>query len=180
MTCIHVLYTLTHTHTPSHTPATCLDRLGPTFLFFLDDQAAAQLTFAYNGHKRRRAANDNTHTPIPVILFGWLQLFLHWKAVIPHSGNVSLLHLLSPSSSPAVILLFVSENPRALRGDILPPRTPLPPHAHASLCPPHPQQPHTRPAGTCGPFTQQALLLLLQLLFFLPSLFGHLLPGLLT
>lgn len=90
-----------------------------------------------------------------------------------------LLLLPSPTPSPAVILLFVSENPRAIRGDILPPRTPLPPHAYASLCP-HPQQPHTHPAGTCGPFCQQALLLLLQLLFFLPSLFRRLLPSLLT
>lgn len=92
-----------------------------------------------------------------------------------------LLLLLPPStSSPAVILLFVGENSWALRGDILPPGTPLPPHAHASFCP-HPQQPHTHPAGTCGPVSQQALLLLLlQLLFFLPSLFGHLLPSVLT
>lgn len=89
--------------------------------------------------------------------------------------------LLSPSSappSPAVLLLFVSEDPGAVWRDILPPCTPLPPHAHAGLRP-HPQQPHTHPDGTCGPFCQQAFLLL-QFLFFLPSLFRRLLPGLLT
>lgn len=43
-----------HTHT--HTHATCLDRLVPTFLLFLDKQAAVQWTFAYNGYKHCQAA----------------------------------------------------------------------------------------------------------------------------
>lgn len=90
------------------------------------------------------------------------------------------LHLLlpSPTSSPIVFLLFVSENPGAVWSDILPPCTPLPSHAHAGLRPHH-QQPHTHPGGTSGPFCQQAFLLL-QLLFFLPSLFRRFLPGLLA
>lgn len=47
-----------HIHTlPSRPPATCLDRLVPTFLLFLDKQAAAQWTFAYNDYTRCQAAS---------------------------------------------------------------------------------------------------------------------------
>lgn len=83
----------------------------------------------------------------------------------------------SPASSPAVILLFVRENPGAIRSDLLPLRPPLPPHAHACLHP-HPQQPHTNPAGARGPVSQQALLL--HLFFLLPSLLLRPVPGLLA
>lgn len=90
------------------------------------------------------------------------------------------LHLLlpSPTSSSSVLLHFASENPGAIWSDILPSCTPLPPLPHANLRP-HPQQPHTHPDGTCGPVGQQAVLLL-QLLFVLPSLFLRLLPSLIT
>lgn len=81
--------------------------------------------------------------------------------------------------SLTVILLIVSENPGAVRSDLLPPRAPLPLHAHAHLQPvPHPQQPHTHPAGAGRPVSQQAFLLHLFLL--LPSLLLRLLPGFLA
>lgn len=54
---------LTHAHMHTHPhftftpPATCLDGLVPTFLLFLDKQAAAQWTFAYNKYTRCQAAS---------------------------------------------------------------------------------------------------------------------------
>lgn len=78
-----------------------------------------------------------------------------------------------------VILLIVSENPRAIRSDLLSPCTHLPPHTDARLHPvPHPQQSHTHPAGACWPVSQQALLL--HLFFLLPSLLFCLLPSFLA
>lgn len=81
--------------------------------------------------------------------------------------------------SLAVILLFVGENPRAVRSDLLPSHPPLPPDTHARLHPvPQPHQPHTHPAGACGPVTEQALLF--HFLLLLPSLLLRLLPSLLA
>lgn len=62
ISCTNMFFNAMHTHTqsrphtPSHPPATCLDRLVPTFLLFLDKQAAVQWTFAYNEHKHCQAS----------------------------------------------------------------------------------------------------------------------------
>lgn len=123
-------------------------------------------------------------------IFGWLQLFVWQKHVIHHRTEVfnsapfcPLPHLPllpSPASSPAVILLFVREKPRAIQSDILPSSPPLPPHANACLPPvPDAQQPRTHPARARGPVSQQALLLL-HLFFLVPTLLSRLLPGLLA
>lgn len=102
-----------------------------------------------------------------------------WKFLTLCSFCSPLL-LPSPASSLAVILLFVSENPRAIRSDIPPPCPPLPHHAHAHLHPvPHPQQRHAHPAGASGPVRQQARLFL-QLLILFPSLLRRFLPSLLA
>lgn len=61
ISCTNMFFKMYHAHTHPHftftLPATCLDRLVPTFLLFLDKQAAAQWTFAYNEYTRCQAAS---------------------------------------------------------------------------------------------------------------------------
>lgn len=53
-------FTIPALQTPTRIHATCLDRRVPTFLLFLDKQAAVQWTFAYNA---RQCTHSRTHTP---------------------------------------------------------------------------------------------------------------------
>lgn len=151
--------------TPTCIYATCLDRLVPTFLLFLDKQAAVQWTFAYNTRQCTHSQSLKQLFSLTELLFfppilscfeDKNMFFCVFPAEISNSALVSPLCFLLLT----VILSSLNENTRAAIQSHLPPSCPALSDALAPLCRlSQSQQPHADPAGAGGPIRQQALLL---------------------